>query len=114
MAKGCAQRPGFDYTETFSPVVRMDTFRAILALIPKKGLKLHQMDVKGAYLNGTLQETIYMQQPEGCEDGTGHICKLVKTLYGLKQAGCKWNNKLDGKLKVHEYGQLLSDPCAYI
>ena len=57
VAKGCAQRPGFNYTETFSPVIRMDTLCVILALVPKKGLQLHQMDVKGAYLNGTLQET---------------------------------------------------------
>jgi hypothetical protein len=114
VAKGYAQRPGFDYRETFSPVVRMDTLRAILALIPEKDLKLHQMDVKGAYLNSTLQETIYMQQPEGCEDGMGQVCRLVKSLYGLKQAGCEWNNELDGKLKVHEYERLLSDPCAYI
>ena len=57
--------------ETFSPVVRMDTLCAILALVPMQDLKLQQMDVKGAYLNGTLHETIYMQQPEGCEDGTG-------------------------------------------
>jgi hypothetical protein len=82
MAKGCAQQPGFDYTETLSPVIRMDTLRVILALVPKKGLKLHHMDVKGVYLNGTLQETIYMRQPEGCEDGMGRVCKLVKTLYG--------------------------------
>jgi Reverse transcriptase (RNA-dependent DNA polymerase) len=114
VAKGCAQCPGQDYMETFSPVVRMDTLRAILALIPMKGLKMQQMDVRGAYLNSTLQETIYMQQPEGCEDGTGHVCRLIKPLYGLKQAGQEWNNKLDDKLKVHGYDRLFSDPCTYI
>jgi Reverse transcriptase (RNA-dependent DNA polymerase) len=60
VVKGCAQCPGQDYMETFLPVVRMDTLHAILALIAEKGLKMQQMDVKGAYLNGTLQETIYM------------------------------------------------------
>ena len=60
VVKGCAQHPGHDYMETFLPVVRMDTLHAILALIAEKGLKMQQMDIKGAYLNGTLQETIYM------------------------------------------------------
>ena len=67
----------------------MDTLCAILALVPVKDLKLHQMDIKGAYQNGTLQETIYMKQPKGCEDGTGQVCRLVKSLYGLKLAGHK-------------------------
>jgi Reverse transcriptase (RNA-dependent DNA polymerase) len=89
VAKGCVQHPGHDCMETLSPVVRMDTLHVILALIAEKGLKLQQMEVKGVYLNGTLQETIYMQQPKGCEDGTGQVCRLVKPLYGSKQAGCK-------------------------
>jgi Reverse transcriptase (RNA-dependent DNA polymerase) len=114
VAKGCAQHPGQDYMETFLPVVRMDTLHAILALVLMKELKMQQMDVKGAYLNGTLQETIYMWQPEGCEDGTGRVCRLIKPLYGLKQVGHKQNNKLDDKLKVHGYDHLFSDPCAYI
>ena len=60
VAKECMQCPGYDYMETFSPVVRMDTLCAILALVAKQDLKLQQMDIKGAYLNGTLHETIYM------------------------------------------------------
>ena len=68
--KGCAQRPG-QYSETYSPVVRMDSLRAILALVPVKNLLVQQMDIKGAYLNGILQEEIYMRQPEGCEDASG-------------------------------------------
>ena len=60
MAKGCMQHPRYEYMETFSPVVRMDTLCAILALVPMQDLKLQQMDVKGTYLNDTLHETIYM------------------------------------------------------
>jgi len=66
VAKGYAQRPGFDYVETHSPVVRLDSIRAIL--------------------NGILKETVYMRQPEGFTDGTGRVCKLEKTLYGILPA----------------------------
>jgi len=112
--KGCLQHPGYDYLEMYSPVVRMDTLCMILALVPLKNLQLQQIDVKGAYLNGILQETIYMCQPEGCEDGTGQVCLLIKTLYSLKQAGHEWNHQLDEKLKTHTYKHLLMDPCTYI
>jgi hypothetical protein len=114
VAKGCAQCPGHDYVEMFSSIVRMDTVHAILALVPSKRLLVQQMDVKGAYLNGVLQETIYMKQPEGCEDGTSRVCQLVKTLYGLKQSRCEWNKQLDEKLRKHSYTRLHSDPCAYV
>jgi hypothetical protein len=112
--KGCAQRPGYDYMETYSPVVRMDSLRAILALVPVLNLRVQQMDVKGAYLNGILQETIYMRQLEGFEDGTDRVAKLIKTIYGLKQAGHEWNKELDAKLRKHNYERTLSDPCIYI
>src|ERR1700721_2063724 len=72
------------------------------------------MDIKGAYLNGILQETVYMKHPEGYEDGTGRVCKLIKTLYGLKQSGREWNKQLDEKLRSHRYKRLISDPCAYV
>jgi len=77
----------------------METIQAILALVPIKGLKIQQMDVKGAYLNGILKEKVYMRQPEGYEDSTGRVCELIKTLYGLKQSGREWNKELDEKLK---------------
>jgi hypothetical protein len=100
--------------ETFSPVVRLETIRAILAIAAVKGLEIQQMDVKGAYLNRTLKETVFMKQPEGYSDGTGRACQLVKTLYGLKQSGREWNIELDTKLKKHKFSRLRSDPCAYI
>ena len=114
VAKGCAQRPGHDYVETFSPVVRMETIRAILALIPIDQLKIQQMDIKGAYLNGILQEKVYMRQPEGYEDGTDQVCVLVKTIYGLKQSGREWNKEFDNKMKSFGFQCLKSDPCVYI
>ena len=92
----------------------METIRAILALVPIKGLKIQQMDVKGAYLNGILKEKVYMRQPEGYDDGTGWVCELIKTLYGLKQSGREWNKELDEKLKKFRFQRLRSDPCVYI
>ena len=85
-----------------------------MALVPIKGLKIQQMDVKGVYLNGILKEKVYMHQPEGYEDGTGQVCELIKTLYGLKQSGCEWNKELDEKLKKFGFQRLRSDPCIYI
>ena len=93
-----SQRPGQDYNKTYSPIIRVDTLRVILALVPIKWLKIQQMDIKGTYLNGILKENIYMDQPEGSDDGTGRICQLIKTLYGLKQSGCEWNKTLNSKL----------------
>src|SRR6266850_4303135 len=114
VAKGCAQQLGHDYVETHSPVVRLETLQAILSILPKEKLIVQQMDVKGAYLNGTLKERVYMHQPEGYEDGTDHVCLLIKTLYGLKQAGREWNAEFDNKVRKHGFTQLLSDPCVYI
>ena len=73
--------------ETFAPVMRLETFRLLMALATKLGLLVHVVDVVGAYLNGTLHETIYMAQPPDYEEGTGRVSLLIKALYGLRQAG---------------------------
>lgn len=97
VAKGCSQRFGVDYTETFSSVVRYSSLRLILALAVEHNLHIHQMDVVTAYLNGTLSEDVYMVQPERFVDKQNpqKVCKLKKALYGLKQSGREWNSKLD-------------------
>ena len=89
--KGCVQRPGYNYVEMFSPVVQMETLRAILSLAKVCDLQIQQMDVKGAYLNGIPKEKVYMHQPDGYNDGYGQVCLLLKMIYRLKQAGCEWN-----------------------
>jgi hypothetical protein len=114
VAKGCSQRPGYDYTETHLPIVRLETIHLLLAIAAIRGLKIHQMDVKGAYLNGSLEERIYMRQPEGFEDGTDRICELLRSLYGLKQSGRAWNIEFDRVIRKHGFKRLRSDPCAYI
>ena len=87
VAKGFTQQLGWDYNEMYTPVIQMDTLRVILALVPVKKLKVHQMDIKGAYLNGILKETIYMDQPKGFDNETRRVCHLIKTIYALKQSG---------------------------
>ena len=114
MACGFTQRPGRDYDETFLPVIRFETIRALLAMVPGKKLKVRQLDVKGAYLNGKLTQSIYMEQPTGFDDGSGLVCLLVKSIYGLKQAGHVWNIEFNDAMRRHRYQPLISDPCTYI
>lgn len=85
VAKGYSQKYGIDYEETFSPVVRTATLRIMFALAAQWGLKIHQMDAVTAFLQGDLQEAIYMDQPEGYSDDSKRVCKLNKAIYGLKQ-----------------------------
>ena len=98
VAQGYTQKEGLDYDETFSPVVRSESIRSVISLACKEGLKLHQMDVTTAFLNGELDQVIYMKQPEGfAADGQEHlVCRLKKSLYGLKQSSRCWNQVLDG------------------
>ena len=88
VAQGFSQKRGLDYDETFSPVVIMESVRSMTALAAKDNLLLHQMDVTTAFLNGTLEEEVYMKQPEGFSTkGKEHlVCKLKKSIYCLKQS----------------------------
>jgi transposase InsO family protein len=114
VAKGYSQIPGIDYIDVFSPVVRLETIRALLALAAMEDWEITQLDVKGAYLNGHLKEEIYMTQPDGYEDGSDKACRLIKTLYGLKQSGRKWNTELNIQLSKRGYQRAQTDPCVYI
>ena len=86
VAKGCMQQLGYDYLKTFSPVVQMETMWVILSITVAKALKIQQMDIKGAYLNSMLRETVYMCQLGGYKDGTCRVCLLKETLYRMKQS----------------------------
>jgi hypothetical protein len=99
---------------TFAPVMRFETLRTMLALATINRWDVRPMDIKGAYLNGWLKEEIYMKQPAGYDDGSGRVCRLIKTLYGLKQARNEWNNEFDGTMKDLAYTNTCSDYCCYI
>jgi hypothetical protein len=89
---GFTQRPGVDFDETFSPVVKPATIRTVLTLALARDWPVHQLDVTNAFLHGTLTETVYCTQPVGFVDPTqpDMVCKLNKSLYGLKQAPRAW------------------------
>ena len=116
MAKGYAKKEGIDYTETFAPVAKFSAIRALLSLVAFYDLELHQMDVKTAFLNGDLDREIYMTQPEGfvSPHQQHFVCQLRKSLYGLKQAGRSWNEKIDGALQGLGFKALKSDSCIYV
>ncbi|CAI7822247.1 unnamed protein product [Closterium sp. NIES-54] len=90
VAKGYQQKEKVDYKELFAPVVKPTTLRTLLAGAAIKGWVVKQMDVTTAFLNGVLEEEIFMAQPEGFDDGSGRVLRLKKALYGLKQAPRQW------------------------
>jgi hypothetical protein len=97
VARGFSQKEGIDYEETFVPVARYTSIRTIIALATKIKSKLHKMNIKTAFLNGVIEEEVYIEQPQGfeVEDGKSHVCKLKKALYGLKQAPRAWYGRID-------------------
>ena len=115
VAKGFSQKPGIDYKETFSPVARYDTIRMLLSFVPVMKWKVTQFDVKTAFLNGDLNETVYMEQPEGFQQQPDQlVCKLKKSLYGLKQSPRQWSQKLSEIMQQFGFRGTLSDPCVFV
>lgn len=110
-ARGFMQRQGIDFTETFAPVVRYDSLRALLAMVVEEDLELLQFDVQTAFLYGELSEDIFMEMAEGLSvEKKGRkgatksvVCKLKKSLYGLKQAPRCWNQKFTSFLSQYKF-----------
>ena len=116
VAKGYNQRPGFDYLEIFAPTVRMPTIRVVLAMAAIQDLHLHSIDISHAYLNGEMDCDVYMEQPEGFAVGDPRemVCLLKKSIYGTKQGGNRWNQKMRSVLEAIGYTQSYSDAFIYI
>lgn len=110
VVRGDNQKEGIDYNETFAPVAKMVTVRTLLAVAAARSWILHQMDVHNAFLHGDLDEEVYMQLPPGfsCEDSK-KVCKLQKSLYGLRQAPRNWFAKLAAALKDYGFQQSRAD-----
>jgi hypothetical protein len=115
VAKGYVQRPGIDFEEVFAPVARLESVRLLLAIAAHYGWGVHHMDVKSAFLNGDLQEEVYVQQPPGFADGTHQhkVLRLHKALYGLRQAPRAWNQKLDASLLAHGFTRCINEHGMY-
>ena len=116
VAKGYAQEYGIDYAETFAPVVRFSSVRALLSFAVQSDMIIHQMDVVTAFLNGSLDEDIYMKQPDGyVKPGEERlVCKLKKALYGLKQSPRCWYKAFEEHMITLGFVQTAADPCVFI
>ena len=107
VVKGFTQKEGIDYEETFSPVAMLKSIRILLSIAAYLDYEIWQMDVKTAFLNGHLEEDIYMMQPDGfiANNQSQRVCKLQKSIYGLKQASRSWNIRFDEAIKSFGFCQ---------
>jgi hypothetical protein len=113
VAQGFTQVEGIDYDETFAPVAKLATLRLILALAAERDLHVHQIDVKCAYLNGTLKEEIYMEPPPGFDVPQGMVLRLIKAVYGTRQGGCVWYEDIKAKLLSLGYKHTDADHAVF-
>ena len=115
VAKGYQQVPGVDFDEVYAPVSKHSSFRALLSIVAADDLELHQLDVKTAFLNGVLEEEIWLDHPPGFEQGpAGTACRLKKALYGLKQAPRAWHTKLKHELEQLGFVASDADPSLWV
>jgi hypothetical protein len=116
VVKGFQQKEGIDYTDIFSPVVKMTTIRIVLSIVAAEDLHLEQLDVKTTFLHGELVEEIYMKQPQGfaVQGKESLVCKLRRSLYGLKQAPRQWYKKFDSFICNTGFIRCNADHCCYV
>jgi len=116
VANGKSQEHGVDFYETFSPVVKPATIRAVLNFAVERDSSVHQLDVQNAFLHGKLEETVYMYEPPGFVDNKnpGYVCKLNKALYGFKQAPRAWNARFASYVKMMGFKQSKCDASLFV
>jgi histone deacetylase 1/2 len=116
VARGFTQQHGIDYGDTFSPVVKPATVRLVLSLAVSRGWSLRQVDVSNAFLHGFLTEDVYMQQPPGFEDARypSHVCKLQRSIYGLKQSPRAWYARLSQLLYQLGFSSSKADTSLFV
>ena len=114
--KGYKQTGGLDYFDTYSPIMRINSIWMVLAIVALRNLEVHQMDLETTFLNGYLEEEIYMEQPKGFSTPGQEkkVYKLVKSLYGLKQAPKQWHEKFDNIMMSHGFKFNECDKCVYV
>jgi hypothetical protein len=114
VAKGCSQREGIDYTETFSPVIRLASLSILLSIAAAHVLELGELDIDTTFMYAPIKEDVYIKQPLGLDDGTSNVCHLRMCFYGLKQSPREFNELLRDWLVSQRWRQLMLDPCIYI
>nr|GEV87706.1 retrotransposon protein, putative, Ty1-copia subclass [Tanacetum cinerariifolium] len=116
VTKGYTQTLGIDYEETFSPIADIRAIRILIAIATHYNYEIWQMDVKTVFLNGYLSEEVYMEQPEGFVNPKypNRVCKLKRSIYGLKQASRQWNKRFDDEIKKFSFTQNRDEPCVYL
>lgn len=116
VAQGCSQKYGIDYEEIFCPVVTSASIRTVITLAAQNDLKLHQMDITTAFPNGDLDEEVYIEQPDGFvkKGEEPLVCKLKRSIYGLKLSPRCWNQTLDAHLKKMGFVQSTSSLYLYL
>ncbi|GKF97502.1 retrotransposon protein, putative, ty1-copia subclass, partial [Tanacetum coccineum] len=116
VVKGYTQTPGIDYEETFFLVVDIRAIRILIAIAAFYNYEIWQMDVKTAFLNGYLSKEVYMEQPEGFVNPKypNQVCKVKRSIYGLKQASRQWNKQINDKIKKFGFTQNRDEPYVYL
>jgi hypothetical protein len=116
VAKGYSQIPGINFNDVFSPVVKHTSIRTLFSIVAMHDYELEQLDVKPAFLHGELEEVIYMDQPEGfvVPRKENLVCRLKKSLYGLKQSPRQWYRRFDSFMISHGFKRSDYDSCVYL